>query len=105
MVVVAALALLGVVGYFANQLWAQTPANSPAATKVGLINLVAVLKGFNKHKTYTNELDQIRLQYEKKDGDLRKLLQQWKEYLTGQPGKEPLKADKRAEAELTIKDI
>ncbi len=107
MVVLAALATLGVVGYLANHLGAQAPVNAPPAVagKVGVINLVSVLKGYHKHKTYTSELDQIRLQYEKKDADLRKLLQDWKNYIVPTPTSKALTVEEKAKAETTIKDI
>jgi Skp family chaperone for outer membrane proteins len=106
MVLLAALATIGVAGYVANQLGAQTPSNAPTSTKVGTVNLISVLKGYNKHKTYTAEVDVIRLQFEKKDTDLRKLGQQWNDYLSNpNGGKAPLTAEEKAKAEATIKDI
>jgi outer membrane protein len=85
-VILAGLATLGVAAYLANQISAQTTpapaAQAPASVKVGLLNLAAVFKGYNKYKIYSDEMDKIRLQYEKKDADLRKYIKDCQDYAT-----------------------
>jgi Skp family chaperone for outer membrane proteins len=97
----AALAVVAVAAYVGNQLWAQPPAQTaPASVKVGVVNLAFVLKNYNKFKTYNDEIEKIRLVYEKKDADLRKLIADWTKF-----GNEPTaKQADREKAEETIKD-
>jgi Skp family chaperone for outer membrane proteins len=83
--VMAAMAALGIAAYVANQLSAQTPATAPAAAapsnvKVGLVNLAYVFKGYNKYKTYSDEMEKIRVQYEKKDTDLKKYIKECQDF-------------------------
>jgi len=84
MVVLAVLATLGVAAYFANQLGAQTPgatpATAPASVKIGLVNMAYVFKGYNKYKLYSDDMEKIRLQYEKKDADLQKYIKECQAY-------------------------
>jgi len=86
-VMAATLATLGIAAYVASQLSAQTPATAPAAAapsnvKVGLVNLAYVFKGYNKYKTYSDEMEKIRVQYEKKDTDLKKYIKQCSDFIT-----------------------
>jgi Skp family chaperone for outer membrane proteins len=81
MVVVAALAALGAAAYLGTHLWAQTPqpaGPAPASPKIGMINLAVVLKGYNKFKVYNDEIDKIRLQFQKQEDDYKNLALQWK---------------------------
>lgn len=77
MFVLAGLATLGVAAFLANQLLAQGPAqptqtgSAPPAVKIGLVNLTAVVKGFEKSKTYKDELEKVRLIFEKKHADFQ----------------------------------
>jgi Skp family chaperone for outer membrane proteins len=84
MVVLAGLATLAVAAYMTSQLGAQTPGTAPAAApsnvKIGLVNLAYVFKGYNKYKTYSDEMDKIRLQYEKKHNDLQKYIKECQDF-------------------------
>jgi Skp family chaperone for outer membrane proteins len=95
MVVLAALATLGVAVYMVSQLGAQTPGTAPAAApanvKIGLVNLAYVFKGYNKYKTYSDEMDKIRLQYEKKHNDLQLYIKQCQEFSTSPKAQQPEK--------------
>jgi Skp family chaperone for outer membrane proteins len=91
LVVLAGLATLGVVAYVGTQLWAQTPGQpgqpapaaagpAPASPKVGMINLAAVLKGYNKFKVYNDEIEKIRIEFQKKEDDLKKQATDWQKF-------------------------
>jgi Skp family chaperone for outer membrane proteins len=84
MVILAGLATLGIAAYLASQLAAQTPTTAPAAApanvKVGLVNLAYVFKGYNKYKLYSDEMDKIRVVFEKKDADIRKKVKEYQDY-------------------------
>jgi Skp family chaperone for outer membrane proteins len=86
MVILAGLATLAGAAFLTSQMLVQAQgggaAGAPAACKVGLINLAAVLKGYNKFSIYNNEIEKIRLEFEKKDKDLHNNLQLWQEYKT-----------------------
>jgi Skp family chaperone for outer membrane proteins len=97
LVAVAALAALGVAAYLATQLWAQPPQPAPASPKIGLVNMFAVFKGYNKFKYYNDEVEKIRVDYQKKEDDLKKLIKDWTEF-----GNKGSQAD-REKAEETIK--
>jgi outer membrane protein len=101
LVVLAGLAALGVAAYLGTQLWAQPPAAgpAPASPKVGMINLAAVLKGYNKFKVYNDEIEKIRLDYQKKEDDLKDLIKKWTEFASNVKATQ---AD-RDKAEETIK--
>jgi Skp family chaperone for outer membrane proteins len=89
-VVLATLATLGVAAYLASEVGAQTPGTSPApaaaaapaSVKIGLVNLAYVFKGYNKYKVYSEEMDKIRLQYEKKHNDLQKYIKDCQDFAT-----------------------
>jgi len=54
---IAAGALVLCVGvYFSTKLWAQQPAQPPAQTRVGILNLGYVLKNYQKVDAYTVEM-------------------------------------------------
>jgi len=75
---------LGMAAYLAGQLWAQQPGTqpAPASPKVGLVNMAVVLKGYNKFAVYNNEIEKIRVQFDKQRMELEKLLKDWQDYLT-----------------------
>ena len=79
MVILAGLATLAAATFLTSQMLVQAQvggaAGAPATCKVGLINLAAVLKGYNKFSIYNNEIEKIRLEFEKKDKDLHNNLQ------------------------------
>jgi Skp family chaperone for outer membrane proteins len=101
LVVLGGLTALGVAAYLGTQLWAQPPAAAPApaSPKIGMINLAAVLKGYNKFKVYNDEIEKIRLDYQKKEDDLKKLIKQWTDFGNSEKATQ---AD-REKAEETIK--
>jgi Skp family chaperone for outer membrane proteins len=82
MVIVAGLATLGALAYLGSQLWAQqpAPAQAPACPKVGLVNMAVVLKNYNKFKVYNDEIEKIRIQYDKQHQDLLTRVKQWQEF-------------------------
>jgi Skp family chaperone for outer membrane proteins len=85
MVVLAALAALGVAAYLGTQLWAQQPAQPPAgpppaSPKIGMINMAVVLKGYKKFQVYNDEIEKIRVQYEKIEIDLKDKAKKWKDH-------------------------
>jgi hypothetical protein len=64
MVFLAALATLAGATYLTSQMFAQGPGGPVGGTmgnKVGLINMAAVLKGYNKFSVYNNEIEKIRV--------------------------------------------
>jgi Skp family chaperone for outer membrane proteins len=81
--IVASLAALGVVAYVGSRLWAQGPAGAGAAahSRVAVVNLLQVIKNYNKAKFYETELEEtlkpFRTQAEKMKGDLLK----WQNFL------------------------
>jgi Skp family chaperone for outer membrane proteins len=104
MVFLAALATLAGATYLTSQMFAQGPGGAgaaPAACKIGLINMAAVLKGYNKFSVYNNEIEKIRLEYEKKDGDLKKTQKAWQDYYVN-PKTE---AGKKEEAEKNLTQL
>src|SRR5271166_4429060 len=59
--IVAGIAALALVAYFGSRLWAQAPgaaAAAPAQTRVAVINLLQVIKNYNKAKFYETELEE-----------------------------------------------
>ena len=42
--------------------------------------MVAVLKGYGKFKVYNDEIEKIRVDYQKKEDDLKVLIKQWTEF-------------------------
>jgi Skp family chaperone for outer membrane proteins len=83
MVILAALATLAGATYLTSQMFAQGPggpAGGAMVSKVGLINMAAVLKGYNKFSVYNNEIEKIRIEYEGKDAELKKKHQAWQAY-------------------------
>src|SRR5205085_11776466 len=101
LVVVAAVTTLGMAAYLASQLFAQAPGAAPAGpTKIGIVNMAVVLKGYNKFAVYNNEIEKIRLQYDKQEKDLEKLLKDWQDYMT--KAKDQAERDKAEDAIKTI---
>jgi Skp family chaperone for outer membrane proteins len=87
MVILAGLATLAGAAFLTSQMLVQAQVGgggAPASCKVGLINLAAVLKGYNKFSIYNNEIEKIRLEFEKKEKDLQNNAQLWKDYKTKQ---------------------
>jgi outer membrane protein len=107
LVILASLAMLGVSTYLVTSLTAQAQgqpspaASAPASTKVGMVNMAAVLKGYNKVKVYKDQMDKWRKPYDDNDKKLRDLATQWQKYAV-----EPTTtAEKRQEAENNLKTI
>ena len=102
LVIAAAVTTLGMAAFLASQLGAQTPGAqpAPAATKIGIVNMAVVLKGYNKFAVYNNEIEKIRLQYDKQEKDLDKLLKDWQDYMT--KAKDQVDRDKAEDAIKTI---
>jgi Skp family chaperone for outer membrane proteins len=106
LVILAALASLGIAAYLASQLSAQQPggggaAAAPASVKVGMVNLAFVLKNYKKFTTYNDTIENIRKDFEAKDAKLRDLLKQWQAF---QSDPKATAAD-REKAEDTIKTL
>jgi Skp family chaperone for outer membrane proteins len=82
MVFLAALATVASATYLTSHMFAQGPGGgpNPVANKIGLINMAAVLKGYNKFSVYNNEIEKIRIQYEKQDADLKANHKKWMDY-------------------------
>ncbi|HYV36342.1 MAG TPA: hypothetical protein VE988_11595, partial [Gemmataceae bacterium] len=82
LVILASLAMLGFSTYLVTSLVAQQPGGAPAPTataapnavKMGLVNMAAILKGYNKVKVYKDQMDKWREPYDKLDKDLRKYI-------------------------------
>jgi Skp family chaperone for outer membrane proteins len=103
MVFLAALATLAGATYLTSQMFAQGPGGAgpaPAACKVGLINMASVLKGYNKFSVYNNEIEKIRVEYEKKDGELKKTQVAWQKYYV-----ESTDTAKKEEAEKNLAQL
>src|SRR3954471_11412318 len=84
MVVLAGLATAGVAVYLGSQLFAQQggqTAPAPSAVKIGVVNLTAVVKGYEKSKLYKDEIERLKLQFEKKDNDYRTQLKTYQDWL------------------------
>jgi Skp family chaperone for outer membrane proteins len=71
-----ALAAVGVAVPLASYLRAQTPGSetAPAQTKVGLVNLSAVIQGYAKFKLFQQELKDLAKPYQESDDKLKKQL-------------------------------
>jgi Skp family chaperone for outer membrane proteins len=93
-VIVAGLATLGVVGYLASHLLAQGPAQV-GATKVGVLNMRTVMKGYNKFQVLDNEIKQLKMEFDKRDGEIKKNAKVVQEVLA----KGDLSPEKRDESE------
>ena len=106
MVVLTGLATLGVVAYLASQLWAQTPGTAPASAppsvKIGLVNLAYIFKGYNKYKTYSDEMEKIRVVYETKDKQFRTKIKEYQDYAM-KPGASQADKDKMEEYAKIVK--
>ncbi len=79
---IAGMAALGVAVYLGSRLGAQVPAGpvqAPAQTRVGVVNMVQVIKNYHKFKTFDDELRLLAKPFEERDKELRKNLQQWTE--------------------------
>ena len=84
--IVAGLAALGVVAYVGTHLRAQQPgaptqAAAPAQTRVAVINLLQVIKNYNKAKFYESELDETLKPFRAKGEELKKALLQWQNWM------------------------
>jgi Skp family chaperone for outer membrane proteins len=80
-VILSGLATLAGTIFLTSQMFAQGPGGAAGApAKIGLINMAAVLKGYNKFSIYNNEIEKIRVEYEKKDIDLKKNAKLWQDY-------------------------
>lgn len=105
LIVLAGLAVLGMAAYMGTRLWAQQPgagpAVAPASPKIGLINLAYVLKNYNKFSTYNAEIEKIRIEYQKKEDDFKKLVKDWQTF-----GSRPeAKQAEREQAEDSMKKL
>jgi outer membrane protein len=100
MVVLAGLATLGVAALVASQIGAQgpaaPPAQAPASVKVGLVNLAYVFKGYNRYKSYSDEMERLRVDFEKKATDIQKRIKDCQDYMNN-PAAEKDKRDKMPE--------
>jgi Skp family chaperone for outer membrane proteins len=103
LIILAGVAVLGIAAYVGTQLWAQTPGAgaAPNCPKIGLMNLAYVLKGYNKFKVYNDEIEKIRVQYEKQEMDLKKSIADWKTYWERKDISQPDK-DKAEDAVKTL---
>jgi outer membrane protein len=79
-VILAALATLAGATLLTSHMFAQAQGGQPAGSKTGLINMAAVLKGYNKFSIYNNEIEKLRIGWEKSDKDLKTNYQAWQKY-------------------------
>jgi Skp family chaperone for outer membrane proteins len=82
--IVAGLAALGVLAYVGNHLRAQAPgsgAAAPAQTRIAVINLLQVIKNYNKAKFYESELEETLKPFRAKAEQLKSDLVKWQNYM------------------------
>jgi Skp family chaperone for outer membrane proteins len=104
---VAGLAALGTLAYVANHLWAQAPgagAAAPAQTRIAVINLLQVIKNYNKAKFYESELEDTLKPYRAKAEKLKSDLVTWQNYLSD-PKNRDIPQDQRETGEKSITNI
>jgi Skp family chaperone for outer membrane proteins len=104
--IVAGLAALAVLAYVGTQLWAQQPggpaqAAAPAQTRIAVINLLQVIKNYNKAKFYETELDQTLKPFRDKGEELKKSLLGWQTYLSD-PKNNGIGAEEREKGEKNV---
>ncbi|MBY0527686.1 MAG: OmpH family outer membrane protein [Gemmataceae bacterium] len=102
--ILAGLATLGVAAYVGTQLWAQQPAAQPPAaqpqpTRIGIVNMVAVLKSYKKYTNMEAELRARAQELEKKlepfRGQLIQLQTEYKKPETVQARREQIERELR----------
>jgi Skp family chaperone for outer membrane proteins len=100
---VAGVAALGVAVYAGSKLWAQAPgaAAPPAQTRVAVVNLLQVIKNYNKAKFYESELEETLKPYRAKAEDLKGQLLRWQNYLSD-PKNQQIKQEDRDKGEQSI---
>jgi outer membrane protein len=82
MLVMAAMAALGVAIYLGTQLWAQQPgqpmrAPTPASPKIGMVNVIYLVKGYHKYAVNNVEIEKINKQYDEKSKPMEKAIKDW----------------------------
>ncbi len=105
--IVAGLAALGVAVYVGSKLWAQAPgggAAPPAQTRVAVINLLQVIKNYNKAKFYETELEETLKPYRAKAEKMKGDLVQWQTYLSD-PKNQQIKQEDRDKGEQSITSL
>jgi Skp family chaperone for outer membrane proteins len=102
---VAGLAALTVMAYVGSRLPAQAPgAATPAQTRVAVVNLLQVIKNYNKAKFYESELDETLKPYRAKGEKLKADLIQWQNYLSD-PKNQQIPADQRETGEKSVTNL
>jgi Skp family chaperone for outer membrane proteins len=86
--VVIGLAALGAAALLGNQLWAQTGATPgspavamPAQTKVAMINMAVIIKGYKKYEVFTKEMEEAEKPFREQAEKLAKLYKDWQAVL------------------------
>jgi len=105
--IVAGLAALGLVAYLGSRLWAQAPAApaaAPAQTRIAVINLLQVIKNYNKAKFYETELEETLKPYRAKAEKLKSDMITWQNYLND-PKNASIPPDQRETGEKSITNI
>jgi Skp family chaperone for outer membrane proteins len=103
----AGLAALCVLAYVGNKLSAQAPntattmATAPAQTRVALVNLLSVIKNYNKAKFYESELEETLKPFRTDAEKLKSSLVQWQNYLSD-PKNASIKAEDREKGEKSV---
>jgi Skp family chaperone for outer membrane proteins len=105
--IAAGLAALGVVAYIGSHLSAQAPSTAapPAQTRIAVVNLLNVIKGYGKAKFYDGELEEARKPYVAKAEELKQALVSWQNYLADPKNAPQLTDDKKQEGEKNIVNI
>ena len=105
--IVAGLAALGVMAYIGRHLSAQAPSTAalPAQPRIAVVNLLNVIKNYNKAKFYDSELEEARKPYVAKAEELKSALIQWQNYVADPKNAPQLTDEKKQEAEKNITNI
>lgn len=75
-----AVVALGALVWLGNNLWAQNAGGMPQApqvTKLAVINMYVIMKGYKKVDMYRAELQKLAEPFEKKDKELRDNMKGW----------------------------
>jgi Skp family chaperone for outer membrane proteins len=105
--VMAGFAALGLMVYVGSHLSAQAPvaAAAPAQTRVAVINLLQVIKNYNKAKFYETELEGTLKPYRDKAEKLKGDMIQWQNYLSDPKNGPTITQEQRETGEKSVTNI